>query len=133
MAIADYMENFYLENKYPVFYKGQSEFHRAFAYILDGRKVPRDGISKSKICRQGNYFLIIRTQSDINNYLSYFRKFDLLEEKLFGTLRVFHLTPKQEAITCEKPDQSKFRNYKGEGGSVAKRYIWNEIFEEDQK
>jgi len=130
-AVTDYMENFYNQNNYAIFYSGQSEFHRAFAYLLDGRNIPRDGISKSKVCRQGNYFLIIRTQSDINNYSSYFERFSILEKKQFGTLTAFHLTPKSVIINCEEPDQNKFRNYKNEGGSVAKRYNWNEIFETD--
>jgi len=129
-SIADYMESFYKQNNYAVFYHGQSEFHRAFAYLLDERKIPRDGISKNKICRQGNYFLIIRTQSDINNYNNYFEKFDITEKKQFGTLSVFHLIPKSAMINCEEPDQSKFRNYKNEGGAVAKRYNWNEILED---
>lgn len=133
IAITDYLESFYNKNNYAVFYSGQSEFHRAFSYLLDGRKIPRDGISKSKICRQGNYFLILRSQSDINNYNSYFERFTLINKKEFGTLSVFHLSPKSAIINCEEPDQSKFRNYKNEGGSVAKRYNWNEIFELESK
>lgn len=132
VAITDYMESFYNLNNYPIFYKGQSEFHRAFAYLLDSKNIPRDGISKSDICRQGNYFLIIRTQSDLKNYTSYFKIFDLVEEKKFGTLRVFRLAPKPASITCEKSNEDKFRNYKGEGGSVAKRYTWGELFEEKE-
>ncbi|MDX9855268.1 MAG: glycosyltransferase family 39 protein [Parcubacteria group bacterium] len=132
-AITDYMESFYKKNNYAVFYHGQSEFHRAFAYLLDKRKIPRDGISKKDICRQGNYFLIIRTQSDIKKYDSYFEMFDLIEGQQFGTLTIFHLSPKPAIINCERPDESKFRNYKNEGGAVAKRFIWEEIFEEESE
>ena len=131
IAIADYMEKFYRQNKYPVFFHGQSEFHRSFSYLLDGRKIPRDGIGKgdnATICRQGNYFLIVRTQSDLDNFKNYLKKFIIIEKKLFGTLTVFHLRPKPAIINCEIPNQKTFRNYKGEGGAVARRYKWKEIF-----
>jgi len=125
--IVDYLESFYQKNNYPVFYKGQNEFHRAFAYLLDKRRIPRDGISKSKICRQGNYFLIVRAQSNPENYSSYMNYFNVLEKKSFGTLIILRLRPKENAITCEKSNQEEFRNYKNEGGAAAKRYKWNEI------
>ncbi len=131
-AIVDYMEKFYKRNKYPVFFHGQSEFHRSFSYLLDDRKIPRDGVGKgdnATICRQGNYFLIIRTQSNLDNFQKYLKKFSIIEKKLFGTLTVFHLRPKPAIINCEVPNQKTFRNYKGEGGAVAKRYKWKEIFE----
>lgn len=129
--IVDYIENIYKKNKYAVFYHGQSEFHRAFAYLLDKRNIPRDGIvtgEEAVTCRKGNYFLIIRTQSDKSNFANYFDRFTVLEEKKFGTLTVHHLMPKPNIINCETPDQSKFRTYKDEGGAVADRYTWKEIF-----
>ncbi|EKE21307.1 MAG: hypothetical protein ACD_7C00288G0007, partial [uncultured bacterium] len=111
-SIADYMEGIYKKNNYAVLYYGQSEFHRAFAYLLDQKKIPRDGLSVSEganICKKGNYFLIIRTQSDKKILAKYFAMFSLLEEKKFGTLTVYHLSPKPTIINCEVPDQSKFR------------------------
>jgi len=131
MSIVDYMESFYEKNKYPVFFHGQSEFHRAFSYLLDDRNIPRDGIGKSEkstICRQGNYFLIIRTQSSLDSFKRYLSRFIILNKKVFGTLTVFHLKPKPAIINCEKPNIKTFRTYKGEGGAVAKRYKWKEIF-----
>lgn len=130
LMIADYMEKFYKQNKYAVFFNGQSEFHRSFAYLMDKKKIPRDGIAlgeTAKICRQGNYFLIIRTQSNKDGFSEYFNKFIVLEEKKFGTLTIYHLMPKGVIINCEIPDASKFRNYKDEGGAVAKRYTWKEV------
>jgi len=131
-AIADYMEKIYKQNNYAVFFHGQSEFHRSFSYLLDKKNIPRDGISMGEnyiICRKGNYFLIIRTQSNKNSFAEYFSKFSVLEEKKFGTLTVYHLMPKPDVINCETPDQAKFRTYKDEGGAVSKRYIWKEIFD----
>jgi hypothetical protein len=129
--IVDYIEKIYKKNNYAVFYHGQSEFHRAFAYLLDKKGIPRDGISAGdnyKICKKGNYFLIIRSQSDKQSFAQYFNYFSILEEKKFGTLTVYYLAPKANIINCETPDQSKFRTYKDEGGAVAKRYIWKEVF-----
>ena len=134
ILITNYMEKFYKKNNYPVFFHGQSEFHRAFSYLLDGREIPRDGIGKSDkatICRQGNYFLIVRTQSNLENFSNYLSKFIVIEKKPFGTLTVFHLKPKPAIINCEIPNQKTFRTYKGEGGAVAKRYKWKEIIPKD--
>lgn len=130
-AIADYMESVYARNSYPVLYYGQSEFHRAFAYLLDKKKIPRDGLNVSegaKICQKANYFVIIRSQSDKKILDKYFAKFSLIEEKKIGTLTVYHIMPKPSTISCEAPDQSKFRTYQNEGGAVADRYTWKEIF-----
>lgn len=127
--IIDYIEGFYKQNKYPVFIQGQSEFHRAFGYLLDKRDIPRDGIGLGEganICRRGNYFLIIRSQSDRASFAKYFSKFSVLEEKVFGTLTVFNLIPKSEVINCEMADVSKFRD-DSESDSGPKRYTWKEI------
>lgn len=126
--IADYITKIYQQNKYAVFYHGQSEFHRAFAYLLDQRKIPRDGISTSAgatICKQGNYFLIIRTQSNKDSFKKYFDKFTVIEEKKFGTLTIFHLLPKDAIMNCIIPDKSKFRD---DTESGPKKYTWKEVF-----
>ncbi|MEF3692513.1 MAG: glycosyltransferase family 39 protein [Candidatus Moraniibacteriota bacterium] len=133
-AIADYMEEKHQKNGYAILFYGQSEFHRAFSYLLDKKEIPRDGLSVSAgapICQKVNYFLIIRTQSNKKSLAKYFKKFSLFEEKQFGTLTVYHLNPKKEFINCEAPDVSKFRTYKNEGGAVSKRYIWEEILGEE--
>jgi len=132
MAITDYMEKFYKQNGYPVFFHGQSEFHRSFSYLLKERGIPRDGLSKrdsGAFCTRANYFLIVRTQSDLNKLNNYLKRFIILEKKQFGTLTVLHLKIKPKFINCIIPDRKLFRTYKGEGGSVAKRYKWKEVLE----
>lgn len=127
--ITSYMGDIYNKNRYPVFIHGQSEFHRAFGYLLDKKDIPRDGISlgdRGNICRRGNYFLIIRSQSDRVSFAEYFNKFSVLEEKPFGTLTVFNLIPKPEIVNCESADFSKFRDDSDSGGGP-KRYIWREV------
>ncbi len=127
-AIVDLLEEHYEKNNYPIIYKAQPEFHRALAYLLDQRKIPRDGISKSKLCRKANYFLVFRTQSDSNKLKEKYREFfDFGKEEQFGTLTVLPLELKTAKATCEKFDPKTFRNYKNEGGAVAKRYNWGEV------
>ncbi|HHX58365.1 MAG TPA: hypothetical protein GX706_01185, partial [Candidatus Moranbacteria bacterium] len=128
-AIVDFLESYYLKNGYPVIYQGQPEFHRALAYLLDQRKVPRDGLSIRQLCRDANYFLVLRTQSDQSKKREDLgEKFNFGTEQKFGTLVVIPLELKATAATCEQFEVDKFRNYKNEGGSVAKRYNWGEIF-----
>ena len=127
--IAALMEKAFRKNGYPVLYKGQSEFHRAFAYLLDKKEIPRDGLKITNICRQANYFLIFRSFSDQERLLKKYReKFTINRKQPIGTLTVFFLSPKAEAINCDRPDESQFRTYENEGGAVAKRYTWEEVF-----
>ncbi len=129
-AIVDYMEKFHKQNGYPVFFHGQSEFHRAFSYLLDDREILRDGLGKkdtSAFCRQGNYFIIVRTQSDLKKLANYLKRFIIIEKKPFGTLTVLRLKLKPEYINCDAPNPKLFRTYKGESGAKVKRYKWKEI------
>ncbi len=129
-AIVDYMEKFHKQNGYPIFFHGQSEFHRAFSYLLKERGILRDGLSKKDsgaFCRQGNYFLIARTQSDLNKLNNYLKRFTVVEKVPFGTLTVLRLRIKPSFVNCVVPNPKLFRTYKGEGGAIAKRYKWKEI------
>jgi len=127
--IADYMAEQYNKNKYPIFYRAQSEYHRAFGYLLDRRQIPRDGMEagdKSDICAHGNYFLIMRTQSDKTAFfVKYFSKFSIEGEKQFGTLTVYTLMPKPDSVNCLDADQSKFRSIDND-----ERYTWRKVFDE---
>ena len=135
-SIVDYIKSFYQKNKYPVFYKGQNEFHRAFAYLLDKKDIPRDGISLSKIYRQGNYFLIIRTQSDIQYYREkYGDHFNFFSKKEFGTLTVFKLIPKENSITNEamNPSELERDGMENNENEKARRYKWSEVIKINPK
>ncbi|HFC36242.1 MAG TPA: hypothetical protein ENJ49_01040 [Candidatus Moranbacteria bacterium] len=129
-AIVDYMEKFHKQNGYPIFFHGQSEFHRAFSYLLKERGILRDGLSKKDtgaFCRQGNYFLIARTQSDLNKLNNYLKRFIVVEKVPFGTLTVLRLRIRPSFVNCVVPNPKLFRTYKGEGGAIAKRYKWKEL------
>jgi len=127
-AIINAIEEVYNQNGYPVIYESQPEFKRALAYLLDQKKIPRDGLSLKQICREANYFLILRTQSDQNKIKEKLvTNFNFETEQNFGTLTLTLLSLKKETATCEQFNVKKFRNYKNEGGSSAKRYTWKEI------
>ncbi len=128
-AVMAELEKQYQENAHPIIYRAQPEFHRALAYLLDQKNIPRDGISTREICQKANYFLVIRSQSNLKRALGkYESKFEVKDKKQLGTLTIIFLQPKKEAVNCENFDLSKFHNQKKASRSVAKRYTWGEVF-----
>ena len=132
-TIVDYMEEKHRSNGFPIFMHGQAEFKRAFWERIEFRKIPRSDIPDdgAPLYRQGNYFLVIRTQSDVAEYMKkYEMVFSIAEKKIFGTLTVYHLLQKPEAITDEKKDiEIDTRDPKFSPG-VQVRYLWRQVFEE---
>ncbi|MFC1645390.1 ArnT family glycosyltransferase [Patescibacteria group bacterium] len=130
-TIVDYLSEQYESNKYPILYKGQNEFHRAFAYLLDERGVLRDSVSNTTIYRNANYFLILRTQSNLEPFeIKYGENYDFISKKEFGTLSVFKLKPKEDRITDNDVDSENiFRESEVEDeDSYARRFKWKEVF-----
>lgn len=131
-AIADFLQESYNSNGYPVLYKGQNEFHRAFAYLLDKRGVLRDSISNSSIYRNANYFLIIRTQSDLEPFVEdYNENYQFISKREFGTLTVYRLIPREDRITSENVERENvIRDLEDEEDedAYARRFKWKEIF-----
>lgn len=136
--VVDYMESFYKQNNYPVYLDSDPYHKRSFLFILESRKIPRadfSGITRSgkeKIYRNGNYFWVFPTRGNIKNETEKYSNFyDVQESKEFGTLKVWRLAPKAEAINEEQQDIAvgKESNAKKTPG-VPKRYTWEEIFEE---
>ncbi|MCK4635618.1 MAG: glycosyltransferase family 39 protein [Candidatus Moranbacteria bacterium] len=130
--IVEYMVSKYEENNYPIFLDAQAEFKRAFWERIDVRDIPRDHISGDlkPLYREGNYFIIIRTQSNAKNYLEKFVVgMDVVEKKVFGTLTLYELKPKGEFITDDrKVFKPKDRDPKF-SSSAQVRYLWRQIFE----
>lgn len=130
-AITEFMKEKSRENGYPVFHRGQSEFHRAFTYLLGKEGIVCDGISMSEIYEEGNYFLILRSQSNLDSYVEkYSEKFEFVSKREFGTLTVFELSPKRGAITKKSLDLEKLEKEreKSSDNVKARRYKWNEVF-----
>lgn len=131
-SIVNWMESKHKENTYPIFINAQPEYKRAFWERVDIRDIDRDSIpgDLNPLYRQGNYFLIIRTQSDQNDYLQkYKEKMNIIETKNFGTLTAYFLKPKAEFITKEKKVfKEESRDPKFATG-VQVRYLWRQILE----
>jgi hypothetical protein len=130
VAITDFMKKKSEENGFPVFHRGQNEFHRTFTYLLEKEGIVRDGISMSDIYEEGNYFLILRSQSSLDSYVEkYSEKFEFVSKKEFGTLTVFELSPRPESITEKSADIEELTQEEEEPlDKKARRYKWNEIF-----
>ncbi len=127
-----WMASFAQTNQMPIFFDAQLEYKRAFSEILSRQNVLQDGFSScNTIYAQGNYFLIIRTQSDQNDMLSKFSScLEIVEKKVFGTLTVYRMEQKQTAITDQ--NKIKFDDDRDPvfADGVQKRYLWRQIFEE---
>ena len=84
---------------------------------------------KDTVYKNGNHFLIYRTSANTEDRLGkYAESFDIAEEKQFGTLTVFRLAPKSEAITAESQVFEVEKPNCSTSSNVQKRYTWNEIF-----
>lgn len=133
-AIVDYMAEKYDANGFPIFMHGQAEFKRAFWERVEFRKIPRSDIPDdlTPIYRQGNYFLVIRTQSDPSEYLQKYEPAFLVAEKMvFGTLTVYHFLQKPEAITNEKKEIEIDNRDPEFSPGVQVRYFWRQVFEKE--
>ncbi len=129
--IFDYMILIQKKNDFPIFLHGQSEFERVFRKfnyeenIL--RRIPRD---LNPLYKDANYFFIIRTQSDFKRTLKNYRKaFEIIKEKNFGTLTIYHVKPKEEFITGQKVEFAKFKYTDPVFAKHRQvRYLWHQIF-----
>jgi len=130
--IADWMEEKYNENGYPIFIHAQAEYKRAFWERIDVRNIPRDHIPKdlNPIYREGNYFVVIRTQSDQKEFLEKFVKgMDIIDTKNFGTMNAYQLQQKAEVITDEKKNFEPSQRDPRFSKDVQPRYLWRQVFE----
>jgi hypothetical protein len=132
MNITDWMESKYKENGYPIFLHAQAEYKRAFWERIDVRDVPRYHIpgDLDYLYNKGNYFVIIRTQSDQDAYMDKFLgKMNLIDKKIFGTLVVYQLHPKGEFITDEEKKSELESRDPRFSKDVQPRYLWRQVFE----
>jgi hypothetical protein len=129
--IMGYISSIQKENGYPVYLNSDPEYRRSFLFYLDQHNIPRDDLrnatNSGKVYEHGNYFLIYPTLSNFKKDLEkYAGSFDLKNQKEFGTLTLFELRPKPEAINAVEQDFSTDKS--GGSGSTPKRYKWEEIF-----
>lgn len=127
--IVDYLEQFHKENGYPIYLQSEPFYTRSFIFSLERRKIRQDVLAVNKVYVEGNYFMILRTSGNSENRLGkYSQSYDVVEEKQFGTMIVFRLAPKNEAITAERQVFEVKKADCKTSSDVQKRYTWNEIF-----
>jgi 4-amino-4-deoxy-L-arabinose transferase-like glycosyltransferase len=125
-AVLDYMDAFRQANGYPIYMFSEPQHRRALKFLMERRGMQNDVLGFSGgIYEHGNYFLIYRSVSNHEDRLKKYReKYDILDKKVFGTLTVFRLAPKIEAVTAVTQDFSK-EEVKGPS-STPDRYTWSE-------
>jgi 4-amino-4-deoxy-L-arabinose transferase-like glycosyltransferase len=132
--IIDYLESFYQKNKYPIYLNSDSHYRRSFLYHLEKRGIPasdlRDSASSRKVYKNGNYFLAYSALANNDPKIeSYSENYSLAGKKDFGTLVVFQLLPREEAINAVQ-QEFKPKGKPTSAPGVPVRCRWNEIFGE---
>jgi len=135
--IVDYIESFYQKNQFPVYLNSDPQYRRSFLYHLDRRRVPREDwrniISDKKVYQNGNYFLVYPTLSNTEKDLKKYRAdYAVIGEKRFGTLMLFQLEPKKEAVNAAQQEIQPKGKPQSEVG-VPVRYRWEEIFNDNSE
>lgn len=108
LALIDFLEEqATLKGGVPIYMFSEPQYRRALKYLLEQRGLENDVLGFSGIYRQGVYFLIIRTQSNVENGLKkYMESYTVGTTTSFGTLIAIELFPKPEAIMGERQDFS---------------------------
>ncbi len=126
--VLDFMQAFQKENGYPVYMFSEPEHRRALKYLMERRGMLNDVLGYSGgIYAQGNYFLVLRTESNHENRLKkYMPVYTVAQEKTIGTLTVFRLAPKPEAVTAQAQVFEEKSGSSASAPGVPERYTWSE-------
>jgi 4-amino-4-deoxy-L-arabinose transferase-like glycosyltransferase len=126
--VLDYMQRFQVKNGYPIYMFSEPEHRRALKYLMGRRGMSNDVLGySSDIYAQGNYFLIVRTESNHENRLQkYMLSYDVAGEETIGTLTVFRLQPKHDAITADVQVFDMTPKSAVSDPRVPERYTWSE-------
>jgi hypothetical protein len=93
---------------------------------MEKRGIENSVLGYDGIYRQGVYYLVLRTQSDLEDALKKYRvSYDVDGTTHFGTLVTIELVPKPAAIAGERQD---FSSPKPSDSLAPPRYTWNEYF-----
>lgn len=129
-AIVDFLEERSRENGYPVYMFSEPQHRRALKYLMEQRGIENAVLGFDGVYRQGVYYLILRTQSDLDDRLEKYRvSYEVGKMTPFGTLIAIELHPKPEAIIGERQD---FSDKKSSPSKAPPRYTWKEFFERNQ-
>lgn len=132
--ITDAIQEEYSRNNYPVFLESEPFYERSLLFNLTQRGIKNDNfksILNKEVYQNANYFLVYGASSNLEKRLDKFKeKYDVEKRTEFGTLLLFKLAPKKEAITQIEP-KIEAEDTTGDRTGVPKRYRWEEIFSEN--
>lgn len=133
--IVDEIMKDYGENQEPVYLEAQAEYKRAFWERIESRDVYQyDGVGDLRTpYRKGNFYIIIRTQSDFENFFdSRSDLFEIVSSKSYGTLTLYKLKVKTDILSqeelLESAEFSKRESPEFSSGAQV-RYLWRQILE----
>lgn len=131
--VIDYIESFYKKNGYPVYLNSEPFYRRSLMFHLDQKKIPREDFrnanNSGKVYKNGNYFLVYPTDSNLDKELNdYATSYNLANKKIFGTLTVIQLIPKLEAVNAVQQEIQPKNSVNVNSAGVPERYTWEEIF-----
>lgn len=125
--IVGHMEKRLRETGYPIFMYSEPQHRRALKYLLEKRGLQNAVLDVDGIYREGVYFLIIRSLSNLDNGIAKYReKYDEIDREQFGTLTLFEFRPKADLDILEKKDFTPLPPTPPETSRFAPRYTWRE-------
>lgn len=106
-AVNDYMKSFQKQNGEIIYLSAPAQYQRSLIYLLEKDGASAEGFKGNliggKVYRQGNYFAVAVTLSNVDKALKkHLGGFDLVEKKDLGNFVVFRFQPKESAINAEK-------------------------------
>lgn len=135
LIVSEYIKEKYDQNKFPVYIDSPSFYQRSFIYNLIKLGIPSTNFDSDKktIYANANYFLVYRTVSNYtNNIAEYEGRYNVISKKSFGTITVFNLEPKAEAINATQEDLKAEMSKPSASTGIPQRFMWNEIFQESE-
>lgn len=134
--IVELIKEDYLKNNYPVYFESEPFYERALLYNLGKENITSDNfknILNKEVYQKANYFLVYGTSSNLDKRLGKYEASYVVENKIeVGTLVLFKMIPKKEAITKIEPEIKIIKNNDGNRAGVPARYRWEEIFKDDE-
>lgn len=128
--VVRWMESYQDKNGWPIYFFSEPEYRRSMRYLIESDGVTEIDVQRfynGPVYAQGNYFVILRSKSDIEDGLSRFRSgFDVIETVPFGTLTGFVLAPKPEAITDTRQIFEESDTQPSSDSAVPERFTWKE-------
>lgn len=125
-TIVDHMEVRSRETGHPVFMFSEPQHRRALKYLLEKRGVQNAVLGFDGLYREGVYFLILRTRSNLEDGTRKYRvNYNEIDRREFGTLTLFEFRPKPELDIPERKDWNTVAP-SGEDSRWAPRYTWRE-------